>query len=84
MTDDIVTRLRKQFRNEFVIDHPRMVRVPTLYEEAADEIAKLRYQIHNYRNALCAIEYVVSEERRKLEEAADEWWEVVEDEQSAL
>ncbi len=80
MTDDIVTRLRKQFCNEFVIDHPHMVRVPTLYEEAADEIAKLRYQIANHRNALCEIEYVIAEERRKLEEAADEWWEAVKDE----
>jgi hypothetical protein len=42
MTDDIVTRLRKQFSNEFVIEHPHMVRVPTLYEEAADEIERLR------------------------------------------
>ena len=45
MTDDIVTRLRKQFSNEFVIEHPHMVRVPTLYEEAADEIELLRKYI---------------------------------------
>ena len=42
MSDDIVTRLRGQMSNEFVIDHPNMVRVPTLYEQAADEIERLR------------------------------------------
>jgi hypothetical protein len=42
MDDDIVTRLRKQFSNEFVIDHPHMVCVPTLYEHAANEIELLR------------------------------------------
>ena len=45
MTDDIVTRLRKQFSNEFVVDHPHMVRVPTLYEQAADEIEDLRAEL---------------------------------------
>ncbi len=86
MTDDIVTRLREipaviqalgaEWVNE--LDAARLAL------EAADEIAKLRYQIANHRNALCAIEYVASEERRKLEEAADEWWEMVEDEQPNL
>ena len=46
MDDDIVTRLRKQISNEFVIDHPNMVRVPTLYEQAADEIERLRKEIN--------------------------------------
>jgi len=45
MSDDIVTRLRKQFSNEFVIEHPHMVRVPTLYEDAADEIERLRAEL---------------------------------------
>jgi hypothetical protein len=78
MTDDIVTRLREQATD------PHKTLLDAFALEAADEIAKLRYQIYNHRNALCAIEYVVSEERRKLEEAADEWWEVVEDEQPNL
>ena len=42
MTDDIVTQLRGQISNEFVIDYPNLVRVPTLYEQAADEIERLR------------------------------------------
>ena len=47
MIDDIVTRLRKQMSNEFVIDHPNMVRVPTIYEEAADEIERIRLLLDN-------------------------------------
>ena len=42
MTDDIVNQLRGQFSNFFRIDHPNLVRVPTLYEKAADEIERLR------------------------------------------
>ena len=49
MTDDIVTRLRKQMSNEFVIEHPNMVRVPTLYEQAADQIERLRAENHGLR-----------------------------------
>ena len=42
MTDDIVTRLRAKMNNEFIVHHPHMVRVPTIYEQAADEIERLR------------------------------------------
>lgn len=52
MTDDILTqlqndvafrlRLQAQVSNLYEIRHPHMVRVPTLYEEAADEIERLR------------------------------------------
>lgn len=54
MSDDIVTRLRKQMSNEFVIDHPNMVRVPTLYEQAADEIERLR---NNNKNLMDVIQH---------------------------
>lgn len=47
MTDDIVGRLRKQIKNEFVVEHPHTVRVPTLHEQAADEIERLRTIIDN-------------------------------------
>ena len=57
MTDDIVTqltndiafRLRVQAKvsNLYEIRHPHMVRVPTIYEEAADEIERLRKLAHN-------------------------------------
>ena len=52
MNDDILTQLQKDiaFRlrlqakvsNLYQIQHPHMVRVATIYEEAADEIERLR------------------------------------------
>jgi hypothetical protein len=77
MIDDIVTRLRK--RCDSANCWRPMGDERCLDMEAADEIAKLRYQIRNYRSALCGIEYDITEERRKLEEAADDWWEYVDD-----
>ena len=73
MIDDIVTRLRKQMSNEFVIDHPNMVRVPTIYEEAADEIERLRTLLDNAlerenKNNLRQLEIV-----RKVESDRNRW-----------
>lgn len=55
MGDDIVTRLQSDiaFRlrlqakvsNLYEIHHPHMIRVPTIYEEAADEIERLRAEV---------------------------------------
>lgn len=44
LTNDIAFRLRLQAKisNLYEIQHPHMVRVPTIYEEAADEIERLR------------------------------------------
>lgn len=44
LTSDIAFRLRLQAKisNLYEIQHPHMVRVPTIYEEAADEIERLR------------------------------------------
>ena len=57
MSDDIVTRLQSDiaFRlrlqakvsNLYEIHHPHMIRVPTIYEEAADEIERLRASVIN-------------------------------------
>ena len=49
LTNDIVFRLRVQAKvsNLYEIRHPHMVRVPTIYEEAADEIERLRKLAHN-------------------------------------
>lgn len=61
MSEDIVTRLRGQMTREFVIQHPHMVRVPTLHEQAADEIERLReladnlYKTLQYYSCLCGI-----------------------------
>ena len=58
MTDDIVTRLTNDiaFRlrlqakvsNLYEIQHPHMVRIPTIYEEAADEIERLRKELSKW------------------------------------
>lgn len=44
LQSDIAFRLRLQAKvsNLYEIHHPHMVRVPTIYEEAADEIERLR------------------------------------------
>ena len=57
MSDDIVTqlqndiafrlRLQAKVSNLYEIQHPHMVRVPTIYEEAADEIERLRTLLDN-------------------------------------
>ena len=49
LTNDIAFRLRVQAKvsNLYEIRHPHMVRVPTIYEEAADEIERLRKLAHN-------------------------------------
>ena len=49
LTNDIAFRLRLQAKvsNLYEIHHPHMVRVPTIYEEAADEIERLRLMAHN-------------------------------------
>ena len=71
MTDDIVTRLRNQFSNEFVIEHLHMVRVPTLYEEAADEIERLRTIIRDYY--LTEKEYESCRDQNDIVYLEDEW-----------
>lgn len=47
LTNDIAFRLRLQAKvsNLYEIQHPHMVRIPTIYEEAADEIERLRTQL---------------------------------------
>lgn len=49
LTNDIAFRLRLQAKvsNLYEIQHPHMVRVPTIYEEAADEIERLRTLLDN-------------------------------------
>ena len=49
LTNDIAFRLRVQAKvsNLYEIRHPHRVRVPTIYEEAADEIERLRKLAHN-------------------------------------
>lgn len=49
LTNDIAFRLRVQAKvsNLYEIRHPHMVRVPTIYEEAADEIERLRTLLDN-------------------------------------
>jgi hypothetical protein len=51
---DIAFRLRLQAKvsNFYVFDHPHMVRVPTIYEEAADEIEQLRKELDQYKRLL--------------------------------
>lgn len=67
MTDDIVTRLREQMRNEFVIEHPHMIRVPTLYEQAADEIERLRALISELAKLMMPFALLMtSEEQQKV------------------
>lgn len=61
MTDDILTqlqndvafrlRLQAEVSNLYEIRHPHMVRVPTLYEEAADEIERLRKIIADFKGS---------------------------------
>lgn len=60
MADDILTelqndiafrlRLQAQVSNLYEIHHPHMIRVPTIYEEAADEIERLRADLENVRD----------------------------------
>lgn len=47
LTNDIAFRLRLQAKvsNLYEIQHPHMVRIPTIYEEAADEIERLRAEL---------------------------------------
>jgi hypothetical protein len=62
MTDDILTqlqndiafrlRLQAKVSNLYDYNHPHMVRVPTIYEEAADEIERLRLDVQDLRNVI--------------------------------
>ncbi len=62
MTDDILTqlqndiafrlRLQAKVSNLYQIHHPHMVRVPTIYEEAADEIERLRLDVQDLLNVI--------------------------------
>ena len=62
MSDDILTRLTKdiafrlrlqaQVSNLYEIHHPHMVRVPTIYEEAADEIERLRLDVNDLQKII--------------------------------
>lgn len=57
MADDILTQLQKdiafrlrlqaQVSNLYEIHHPHMIPVKTIYEEAADEIERLRTLLDN-------------------------------------
>jgi len=71
MSDDIVTRLRKQFSNEFVIEHPHMVRVPTLYEDAADEIERLTADRDRWRSLAERAMDLLEEANRVLAQIQD-------------
>lgn len=50
LTNDIAFRLRLQAKvsNLYEIQHPHMVRIPTIYEEAADEIERLRALVNRW------------------------------------
>jgi|688.fasta_scaffold1155701_1 hypothetical protein len=54
LQNDIAFRLRLQAKvsNLYQIHHPHMVRVPTIYEEAADEIERLRLDVQNLLNVI--------------------------------
>lgn len=54
LTNDIAFRLRLQANvsNLYEIHHPHMVRVPTIYEEAADEIERLRLDIKDLQKII--------------------------------
>jgi hypothetical protein len=62
MTDDILTqlqndiafrlRLQAKLSNLYQIHHPHMVRVRTIYEEAADEIERLRLDVQDLLNVI--------------------------------
>ena len=71
MSDDIVTRLRKQFSNEFVIEHPHMVRVPTLYEDAADKIERLTADRDRWRSLAERAMDLLEEANRVLAQIQD-------------
>ena len=53
LQNDIAFRLRLQAKasNLYEIHHPHMVRVPTLYEQAADEIERLRKIVSDLESA---------------------------------
>jgi hypothetical protein len=54
LQNDIAFRLRLQAKvsNLYQIHHPHMVRVPTIYEEAADEIERLRLDVQDLLNVI--------------------------------
>lgn len=54
LQNDVAFRLRLQAKvsNLYEIQHPHMVRVPTIYEEAADEIERLRKLIAHLQSEL--------------------------------
>ena len=54
LTNDIAFRLRLQAKvsNLYEIHHPHMVHVPTIYEEAADEIERLRLNIKDLQKII--------------------------------
>lgn len=54
LTNDIAFRLRLQAKisNLYEINHPHLVRVPTIYEEAADEIERLRLDIKDLQKII--------------------------------
>ena len=58
LTHDIAFRLRLQAKvsNLYQIQHPHMVRIPTIYEEAADEIEDLRAELEEFRRQFRALQ----------------------------
>ena len=69
LTNDIAFRLRLQAKisNLYEIQQLHMVRVPTIYEEAADEIERLRKLVTTW--IICAERLVESNEGEAYEKA---------------
>lgn len=66
MADDILAQLQKdiafrlrlqaQVSNLYEIHHPHMIRVKTIYEEAADEIERLRLKCEHLESEVARLE----------------------------
>lgn len=69
LQNDIVFRLRLQAKvsNLYEIQHPHMVRIPTIYEEAADEIERLRIEVQYLKTPCPRCDYEDRENARQLE-----------------
>ena len=71
LQNDIAFRLRLQAKvsNLYEIRHPHMVKVPTIYEEAADEIERLRLHVDHWEercnNAEKCLEHIYNKKA---------WW----------